>query len=58
MLKREFVYEIMEYRSFDEHYSWGLFINEELAKEFLKTKNWLDCEDFEIIEREIIYKLN
>lgn len=56
-MKESIIYEIMEYRNCDEHYSWGLYATEELAIEFLKSKNWLNCEDFEILERKIIYKL-
>lgn len=56
-IKENVVYEIMEWRSCNEHYSWGLFITEELAKEFLKIMGWLDCEDFDIKERKIVYQL-
>lgn len=52
------VYQIMEYRSWDEHYSWGIFSSEENAKLYLIYKGWDNCEDFEIIEHIVDEKLN
>ena len=47
------VYEIMEYRNCDEHYSWGVYSTEENARLYLKYMRWDDDADFEIIEREV-----
>ena len=52
------VYQIMEYRSCCEHYSWGLYSTEEKAKEYLTLKGWDTCEDFDIIEHVIDENLN
>ena len=51
-------YQIMEYRNWDEHYSWGIFSSEENAKLYLKLKGWDKCDDFEIIEHIVDEKLN
>lgn len=47
------VYEIMEYRNCDEHYSWGLYSSEENARIYLKHMRWDNNDDFEIIEFEV-----
>ena len=47
------VYQIMEYRSFDEHYSWGIYSSEENANLYLKTMGWDNNLDFEIIPYEV-----
>lgn len=47
------IYEIMEYRNCDEHYSWGVYSTEENARLYLKYMRWDDDADFEIIEREV-----
>ena len=52
------VYQIMEYRSWNEHYTWGIYSSEENAKLFLKKKGWDDCEDFKIIPYVVDEKLN
>ena len=44
------VYEIMEYRNCDEHYSWGIYSTEENARKYLKYMNWENNDEFEIIE--------
>lgn len=41
------IYEIMEYRNCDEHYSWGVYSTEENARLYLKYKRWDDNDDFE-----------
>ena len=51
------IYEIMEYRNCDEHYSWGVYSTEENARLYLKYMHWDDDADFEIIEREVDEKL-
>lgn len=51
------IYEIMEYRNCDEHYSWGVYSTEENARLYLKYMRWDDDADFEIIEREVDEKL-
>ena len=51
------IYEIMEYRNCDEHYSWGVYSTEENARLYLKYMRWDDNADFEIIEREVDEKL-
>ena len=51
------IYEIMEYRNCDEHYSWGVYSTEENARLYLKYMCWDDNADFEIIEREVDEKL-
>ena len=51
------VYEIMEYRNCDEHYSWGLYSSEENAKLYLNHMRWNDNDDFEIIEHDVDAKL-
>ena len=47
------VYEIMEYRSWNEHYSWGFFIIEENVKIYLFFFFWVICDDFEILTHQI-----
>ena len=47
------VYEIMEYRNCDEHYSWGIYSTEENARKYLKYMKWNNDDDFEIIEYEV-----
>ena len=47
----------MEYRNYDEHYSWGIYSSRENAEIYLKMKGWDNCEDFEIIEHELDEKL-
>ena len=47
------VYQIMEYRSFDEHYSWGIYSSEENVNLYLKTMGWDNNLDFEIIPYEV-----
>ena len=47
------IYEIMEYRNCDEHYSWGVYSTEENARLYLKYMRWDGDADFEIIEREV-----
>lgn len=47
------VYQIMEYRNWDEHYSWGIYSSEENARLYLKQKRWDKCEDFEIVSYEL-----
>lgn len=51
------VYEIMEYRNCDEHYSWGLYSSEENARKLLNYMRWNDNDDFEILEREVDFEL-
>ena len=51
------VYEIMEYRNCDEHYSWGLYSTEENARMYLNHMRWNDNDDFEIIEHDVDVKL-
>ena len=51
------VYQIMEFRNFDEHYSWGIYSSEENAKLYLKIKGWDKLENFEIIEYELDEKI-
>ena len=51
------IYEIMEYRNCDEHYSCGVYSTEENARLYLKYMRWDDNDDFEIIEREVDEKL-
>ena len=51
------IYEIMEYRNCDQHYSWGVYSTEENARLYLKYMRWDDDADFEIIEREVDEKL-
>ena len=51
------IYEIMEYRNCDEHYSWGVYSTEENARLYLKYMRWDDDANFEIIEREVDEKL-
>ena len=52
------VYQIMEYRNFDEHYSWGIYSSEENARLYLKQRGWDKCDDFEIISYELDEELN
>ena len=52
------VYQIVEFRNWDEHYTWGIYSSEENAKLFLKEKKWDDCEDFEIIPYLVDERLN
>ena len=52
------VYQIMEYRNWDEHYSWGIYSSEENARLYLKQKGWDKCEDFEILTHVLDEKLN
>lgn len=47
------VYQIMEYRNCDEHYSWGLYSSEENARLYLKQKGWDKFDEFEIIPYEL-----
>ena len=47
------VYEIMEYRNCDEHYSWGIFSTEENARKYLYYMGWENEDEFEIIEHEV-----
>ena len=47
------VYEIIEYRNCDEHYSWGIYSTEENARIYLKYMRWDKNDDFEIIEYEV-----
>ena len=47
------VYEIMEHRNCDEHYSWGFFTTEENAKKYLKSKKWDNCENFKILTHQL-----
>ena len=47
------VYEIMEDRNCDEHYSWGIYSTEENARKYLKYMNWDNDDDFEIIEYKV-----
>lgn len=51
------VYEIMEYRNCDEHYSWGIYSTKEKAKLYLNYMKWNNNEDFEIIEHEVDEKI-
>lgn len=51
------VYEIMEYRNCDEHYSWGIYSSEENARKLLNYMRWNDNDDFEILEREVDFEL-
>ena len=51
------VYEIMEYRNCDEHYSWGIYSTEENARKYLKYMKWDNNDDFEIIEHKVDEKL-
>ena len=52
------VYQIVEFRNWDEHYTWGIYSSEENAKLFLKEKKWDECEDFEIIPYLVDERLN
>ena len=52
------VYQIMEYRNWDERYSWGIFSSEENAKIYLKQKGWDKYENFKIIPHIVDEKLN
>ena len=47
------VYEIIEYRNCDEHYSWGIYSTEENARKYLKYMNWDNNDEFEIIEYKV-----
>ena len=47
------VYEIIEYRNCDEHYSWGIYSTEENARKYLKYMKWDNDDGFEIIEYEV-----
>ena len=47
------VYEIMEYRNCDEHYSCGIYSTEENARKYLKYMKWENNDDFEIIEHKV-----
>ena len=47
------VYEIIEYRNCDEHYSWCIYSTEEKARIYLNYMGWSDNYDFEIIEYEV-----
>ena len=47
------VYEIIEYRNCDEHYSWGIYSTEENARKYLKFMKWDNDNDFEIIEYKV-----
>ena len=47
------VYEIIEYRNCDEHYSWGIYSTEENAIIYLNYMGWNDNDEFEIIEHEV-----
>ena len=51
------VYEIMEYRNCDEHYSWAIYSSEENAIKYLKYMKWDNNDDFEIIEHKVDEKL-
>ena len=51
------VYEIMEYRNCNEHYSWGLYSTEEKARMYLNYMRWNDNDDFVIIEHDVDAKL-
>lgn len=51
------VYQIMEYRNCDEHYSWGIYSSEENAKLYLKQMGWDERDDFEIISYKLDEKL-
>lgn len=51
------VYQIMEYRNCDEHYSWGMYSTEENARLYLNQMGWGNCEDFEIVTYELDEKL-
>lgn len=52
------VYQIMEYRNWDEHYSWGIFSSEENAKIYLQQKGWDKCQNFKILSYIVDEKLN
>ena len=47
------VYQIMEYRSLEERYSWGIYSSKENAMSYLEKQGWDNDEDFEIIEHEL-----
>ena len=47
------VYEIIEYRNCEEHYSWGIYSTEENARKYLKFMKWDNDNDFEIIEYKV-----
>lgn len=47
------VYQIMEYRSLEEQYSWGIYSSKENAISYLEKQGWDNNEDFEIIEHEV-----
>ena len=51
------VYEIIEYRNCDEHYSWWIYSTEENVRMYLNHMRWNDNDDFEIIEHEADAKL-
>lgn len=51
------VYQIMEYRNCDEHYSWGMYSSKENVRLYLKQMGWDKCEDFEIVSYELDEKL-
>ena len=51
------VYEIMEYRNYDKHYSWGLYSTEENARIYLNHMGWNNDDDFVIIEHKVDEKL-
>jgi len=48
----------MEYRTCDEHFNHGVFSTYDNAKQFLKDKNWVSYEEFEIEEFEIDKRLD
>ena len=51
------VYQIMEYRSFGENYSWGVYSSKDNARFYLKLKGWDKCENFEVVSHELDEKL-
>ena len=43
------VYQIMEHTCWGEDYSWGIYSSEENANLYLKTMDWDNDIDFEIV---------
>lgn len=47
------VYQITEYRSWCEHYNWGVYSSEENARLYLKAMGWDNNNNFEIYPCEL-----
>ena len=47
------VYQIMEYRSCEEHLTWGVYSSEKNARIYLKRMGWDNDNNFKIVPYEL-----